>query len=131
MIGISGIVKDYNGETLVGANIFISDKDGLVINPPKGTTTDVNGKFKLEISSGDYITCSFVGYKKEIKKISSNVAGVINFNLAQSLDSTLSTVEIVTNRIAKPKIPIGIIIFASFTALLIITGGIIQYNETK
>lgn len=68
---LKGVVKDENGEPLIGATILL-EKD-------KGTTTDVNGRFELEIPS-DWesfeITFSYIGYetqviefdKKEIKQ---------------------------------------------------------------
>jgi TonB-linked SusC/RagA family outer membrane protein len=52
---ITGVVKDANGETLPGANVFV-----------KGTTTgsisDVDGKFSLKASPDQTIVFSSIGY---------------------------------------------------------------------
>lgn len=58
---LKGIVKDENGETLIGVNILLEKN--------KGTTTDIDGKFELEIPS-DWesfdITFSYVGYETQV-----------------------------------------------------------------
>ncbi|MBK8493171.1 MAG: SusC/RagA family TonB-linked outer membrane protein [Saprospirales bacterium] len=56
-IPLSGTVYGDNGETLIGVNII--DKD----NPAVGTTTDFDGKFTLEVASGDVtLVFSYIGY---------------------------------------------------------------------
>ncbi len=47
---LTGIVKDQEGEALVGARVFIK-KDRQVL---KGVITDINGKYRLEIEPGLY-----------------------------------------------------------------------------
>ena len=58
---LKGIVKDRNGESLIGVNILL-EKD-------KGTTTDIDGKFELEIPN-DWesfeVTFSYMGFETQV-----------------------------------------------------------------
>ncbi len=59
--GISGNVKDTNGEPLPGVAIIIKESNS-------GTVTDMNGYFSLEAKQGDVLSFSFIGYKsKEVQ----------------------------------------------------------------
>ena len=56
---VTGTVYDNQGQTIVGASIVI---DGTT----KGTVTDMDGKFKLEIGSGKVqLTISYIGFVKQ------------------------------------------------------------------
>lgn len=58
---LSGAVVDDAGEALAGVNIAIKGKT-------RGTITDVNGKFTLNVSQGETLVVSFIGMiTKEIK----------------------------------------------------------------
>ena len=61
-IQINGIVKDEKGEPVFAANVFLKSL------PQKGTTTNFDGEFTLDISTrNDTLVVSFIGYKtKEI-----------------------------------------------------------------
>lgn len=58
---ISGVVKDKNGEMIIGANVIIKGTS-------TGTITDINGMFTLNnISEKDILQISFIGYlSKEV-----------------------------------------------------------------
>lgn len=57
---IKGTVTDAKtGEALVGVAV-------KVLNSPLGTSTDVNGAFKLQVSSSAILTVSYVGYESQI-----------------------------------------------------------------
>ncbi|MDL2213787.1 carboxypeptidase-like regulatory domain-containing protein [Bacteroides sp. OttesenSCG-928-N06] len=61
---ISGIVRDGQGELIIGASIFI---DGTDI----GTISDMDGYFELSAGSpGNQLVISFIGYKPKTVKIS-------------------------------------------------------------
>lgn len=66
---IQGKITDQNGTTIPGANIYVSDAAGNVLNPPTGTQSDANGTYKLNIASGSYVTASFVGMKRIVKQV--------------------------------------------------------------
>jgi TonB-linked SusC/RagA family outer membrane protein len=53
-----GIVLDETGEPVVEATAYLKDKVG------RGTLTDAKGKFNLNVTTGDILVVSFVGYKK-------------------------------------------------------------------
>ena len=55
---ISGHVFDESNESLPGVSVYLKDRAGV------GTSTDVDGAFKLSAQKGDMIIFSFIGYKK-------------------------------------------------------------------
>ena len=55
---ISGTVIDTQGESVIGANV-------LVKGSTTGTITDVDGKFSLEASEGDFLHISYIGYNTQ------------------------------------------------------------------
>ena len=57
---VTGNVTAQNGEALIGATVMIK-------GTTRGTVTDVSGNFEINISEGEILVCSFIGYKtKEI-----------------------------------------------------------------
>lgn len=52
---VSGVVKDVDGEPIIGASIFEK-------GTKNGTVTDVNGKFSLDVKPGASLIVSYVGY---------------------------------------------------------------------
>ncbi len=57
---VTGSVRDANGEWLPGVTIVIKGKT-------VGTTTDVDGKFSIDVNPSDVLVFSFVGFKtKEV-----------------------------------------------------------------
>ncbi|MEN6324387.1 MAG: TonB-dependent receptor [Proteiniphilum sp.] len=56
-INVEGTVYDMTtGETLPGVNVVVKGKIG-------GTVTDVNGKFSIKASRGEWVIFTFMGYK--------------------------------------------------------------------
>lgn len=56
-VTLSGYVKEASGETLIGANVYVSD------NPVKGTTSNLYGFYSLTLPAGTYeIVFSYLGY---------------------------------------------------------------------
>ncbi|MFC0514778.1 TonB-dependent receptor [Mucilaginibacter angelicae] len=55
-ITITGTVKDSKGVTLPGVSVFVAD------DPKRGTMTDNNGKFVLDVKNGAVIKVSFIGF---------------------------------------------------------------------
>lgn len=52
---ISGIVKDKNGEAIIGASVVVKGSTN-------GTITDIDGKFSIQVPSGSLLIVSYVGY---------------------------------------------------------------------
>ncbi len=63
-ISIFGTVTNNNGKPLPYANIIIK-------GTTKGTTTNIDGKYELELKPGDYqVVFRYTGYKSKIKQVS-------------------------------------------------------------
>src|SRR6187397_1798456 len=60
---VSGIVRDDEGEPLPNASVLIKDKKG-------GTTYNLQGKYFLNLSPGNYtMIAQHVGYKRDVRNI--------------------------------------------------------------
>lgn len=82
---VRGVVTDTTGFPLPGATIMIKDK------PSIGTTTDLNGKYVLDIPEGSTVLVfSMIGYDKQ--EIAINGREVINVQLAPASNQLEETV---------------------------------------
>ena len=52
---VSGVITDVNGEPIIGVNV-------LVKGTTNGTTTDLDGKYALEVPSNAVLQFSYIGY---------------------------------------------------------------------
>jgi len=92
------ITDKQTGETIPGANIYISDATGYMLNPPTGTQSDANGMYALFVPNGAYVTASFVGMKKQMVQpiaqqcVAAPCTTIQNFELESG--SPLEVVEI-------------------------------------
>jgi len=84
---ISGTVLDNTGAALVGATI-------LELQTKNGTTTDFDGKFKIEVSVGKTIKISYIGYTSESLLISASINAPINITLQEDAFA-LDAIEVV------------------------------------
>ncbi|NMA74815.1 MAG: SusC/RagA family TonB-linked outer membrane protein, partial [Bacteroidales bacterium] len=65
-ITISGVVKDQNGEAVIGASI-------LEKGTTNGTITDIDGQYTLKVTnSNSILAISYIGYKTEEVRVGSN-----------------------------------------------------------
>ena len=55
LVNVSGVVTDENNEPLIGATV-------LQKNSSNGTSTDLDGKFKLSVPAKAKLVFSYVGY---------------------------------------------------------------------
>jgi outer membrane receptor protein involved in Fe transport len=63
---VGGLVTDDQGEALPMASVALYQEDQL----QEGVSTDVNGRFSIEVSPGDYqLQISFVGFETLVKTI--------------------------------------------------------------
>ena len=69
---IEGVVKDNTGETVIGASVLIK-------GTTTGVTTDLDGKFVLNVPKGATLQISYMGYKTQ--EIPINSRTVINIVL--------------------------------------------------
>lgn len=88
---ISGTVVDSaNGESAIGALVFIKGTN-------KGISTNVYGFYSITLDKGEYeLSCSFIGYKSQTKKIKLDKNIAFNFKLAES--TTLAEVVITADK---------------------------------
>ncbi len=96
---IVGSVRDATtGETLPGANV--------VYGEGKGTTTDINGAFSINVEPGEYeLSVSFVGYNTQKKSVKvSNAAQIVDFMMSTM---TLSEVNVVADVAKQRETPVA------------------------
>ena len=55
---VTGVVLDTNGESIIGANVVVKGTNN-------GTITDLDGKFSIELSDGETLQVSFIGYNSK------------------------------------------------------------------
>jgi hypothetical protein len=102
--GIKGVIKDsQTRETLIGANVVI---DGTT----EGTSTDLNGRFKLDKAPGDYtITITYTGYDPRAMQVtvsSGQYTDLGNIELEASAIG-LAGVAIVADRARERETPVA------------------------
>ena len=64
-IPVKGIVKDVNGEPLIGVNVKVKGSN-------VGTITDIDGNFTIRTKKGDVLEFSYVGYTVQNVTITGN-----------------------------------------------------------
>lgn len=81
---VSGTVTDQDGEPLIGVNIQVKGTD-------KGTSTDIDGKFKLEdIDENAILIISYVGYQtQEIPVAGKSSLEIVMVSDAELLDEVV------------------------------------------
>ena len=60
---VKGVVKDKNGETIIGASVVEKG------NSTNGTITDIDGNYSLVVSQNSTIVFSYVGMKTLEEKV--------------------------------------------------------------
>ncbi|MGL5262363.1 MAG: SusC/RagA family TonB-linked outer membrane protein, partial [Bacteroides sp.] len=59
---VKGNITDSNGEPLIGVSILVKDSS-------TGTITDFDGNFSIQVKKGSVLELSYLGYEKQIIKI--------------------------------------------------------------
>jgi outer membrane receptor for ferrienterochelin and colicin len=79
---LSGYVTDLdNGETLIGANIYVAD------NPGQGTVSNVYGFYSLTLPEGDYqLIFSYLGFQDKIIDVQLRESKTLDATLSQGVD---------------------------------------------
>lgn len=82
---ITGVVKDTNGEPIIGANITLKN------NTSAGVVTNINGQFSFNVPAGnDVLSITYIGYStKEIKLTDKNFYEIILTEDAKSLEEVI------------------------------------------
>ena len=61
---ITGTVVDENGEAVIGASVVVKGTS-------KGTITDINGSFSLDVAPGTTLNVTYIGFAKQSIKVGS------------------------------------------------------------
>ncbi len=77
-VTISGVVKDSEGETLIGVNVVVS-------GTTNGTITDVDGKYTIKALPNDELQFSFIGFNQLTVPVKGQK--VINVTLVEDVAS--------------------------------------------
>jgi len=93
---VSGTVSDENGLPLIGATVVISGTSS-------GTTTDFDGNYKINASSGDVLNFSYVGYESQY--ITVGASNTVNVSMQS--DNTLDEVVVTAQGIKREKKALG------------------------
>ncbi len=80
---VVGIVKDTEGEPIIGANIIVKGK------PATGTITDIDGNFSINAPVGSVLTISFIGYETQNVKVTGKKLIVTLQDEANALDEVV------------------------------------------
>lgn len=80
---ISGTITDTQGNTVIGANVMVK-------GTTSGTTSDIDGNYSLEVTTGNVLQISYIGYvTKEITIGSLSVINVVIAEDSQNLDEVV------------------------------------------
>ena len=77
---VTGVVRDDNGDPLIGVNV-------QAVGTQTGVITDVNGKYSIQVSAGAKLSFSYIGFQTQT--LSVDTGSVLNVKMsedAQSLD---------------------------------------------
>lgn len=70
-ISATGIVKDEQGEPMIGVSVQVKGK-------AEGTVTDIDGNYTLPTEEGAMLVFSYIGYKKQEKKAMPAMAVILD-----------------------------------------------------
>lgn len=90
---IRGVVTDDKGATLNGVSVVVKGTN-------KGTSTNANGTFRIDASSGDVLEFSMLGYKK----VSVTVGNSLNMTVTLESDATALSDVVVVGYGTKKKV---------------------------
>lgn len=80
---ISGVVRDAAGETIPGASIYIK-------NTNKGTISDLNGKFSIEVPYNETLTITMVGYQTQVVVVTKSAElSIVLTEMVKGLDEVV------------------------------------------
>ena len=94
-IVVFGTVSDIHGEPLIGASVTVEGEQ-------RGVTTDVNGKYSIEVPQGSRLKFSYIGYAPEKKK--ANQAGKLDVTLNEDSELLSEVVVIGYGTIDKKEL---------------------------
>jgi TonB-linked SusC/RagA family outer membrane protein len=85
-VEVTGVVVDANKEPLIGVTISVADAPGL------GTTTDIDGKYKIKVERYKKLVFSYLGFEKQ--EVLINEQKVVNIEMVEAASTVLQEVVI-------------------------------------
>lgn len=79
---VTGTVTDPSNEPIIGASVLVKGAN-------TGTTTNIDGKFTLNVAQGSTIVVSYVGYKSETVRVSGNNLKITLKEDSKALDEVI------------------------------------------
>ncbi len=80
---VSGVVKDKNGEPLIGVSVQLKGTQ-------QGTITNLNGNFSIpNVKLGEVLVFSYIGYSPIEEKVTSNVLNVVLYEDTRNLNEVV------------------------------------------
>ena len=90
---VTGVVKDSNGEPLIGVTVRVKGSN-------VGTVTDLNGNYSVKANANSTLEFSYIGYDA-ITVPASQAAQVVMLNNERQLDEVVVTAEFGMKRVAR------------------------------
>ena len=130
---VTGIVKDTNGEPIIGANVTVKGQS-------IGTITDINGRFVLDAPKNAVLQITYIGYVSQEVKVSGNKelnvvlkedtetldeVVVIGYGTAKKSDLTGATAQI------KPEALTSSVVGNALESLQGKAAGVAVFNDNK
>jgi iron complex outermembrane recepter protein len=107
---ISGKVQSANGEGLPGVSVNVK-------GTKRGTTSDVNGAFKIDAKAGEVLVFSFIGFKN--KEVTVGESNILSVTLDESLEALSEVIVTGTRSGGRTKldtpVPVDVIPLAQVT----------------
>ena len=91
---VTGVVKDANGEPLIGATVMVKGTN-------RGTATDVDGKYSINAPKGSTLVISYIGSKPVEQKVTGSVVDVTMADGTNALEEVVVTAEFGMKRVAR------------------------------
>jgi TonB-linked SusC/RagA family outer membrane protein len=80
---VTGVVTDENDEVIIGASIF-------VVGTSRGTVTDADGNFSIDVSANAVLQISYVGYETQNVRVGTSSTLIIKMVVSEkSLDEVV------------------------------------------
>ncbi|MDO5971513.1 VIT domain-containing protein [Flavivirga aquimarina] len=73
---VQGVIRDSKGLPLTGANVYVKNKS-------KGTVTDFDGNYAINVDAGDVLVFSYIGFIS--KEVELNSESVVNVSLDEDV----------------------------------------------
>ena len=108
---VQGKVTGTNGDPLAFAVVYVSDAAGSPVGNIS-ESTDLDGSYTLAAASGQFISCSYVGYTRLTQQAQTSV---LDFAMDGGT-TTLPVFELIDSKVKKTAIwvVIGMAVLASF-----------------